>query len=442
MPNTDLITRMREFFQRLFENLKDGFLFLGGPLDILVAVLDIVLTSFIIYYLLKLLRDSRAWQLLKGILLIIVLAFTSSMIGLSSLGFLLNRTISILAIAIVVIFQPELRRALETVGRSSFNVLTQVTEGDSESITSQLIESIVTACHNMSETRTGALIVIERSTPLGDLKSQENAVVLDAVLSATSLQQIFYLGSPLHDGAVLIRDGKIAAARIHIPLSDNYHLRRDLGTRHRAAIGASEMGDTIAVVCSEERGTISMAVDGRLYVLDNSDALRTHLHRLLIRDTDGQRFSFLRRRPETTGDTAPKKQRAALVALSVLISMVLWFFVQVQVNPLETKVYTVPLQYDAMLDMREKGFEIQYPVRSIQVTLKARKNVLDKLNTRDITAYLDLNEVETEGLQVLDVHVATASTLYTRVENMNPSVMTLAVRPAEYLAEDEAEETP
>ena len=191
MPNTDLITRMREFFQRLFENLKDGFLFLGGPLDILVAVLDIVLTSFIIYYLLKLLRDSRAWQLLKGILLIIVLAFTSSMIGLSSLGFLLNRTISILAIAIVVIFQPELRRALETVGRSSFNVLTQVTEGDSESITSQLIESIVTACHNMSETRTGALIVIERSTPLGDLKSQENAVVLDAVLSATSLQQIF-----------------------------------------------------------------------------------------------------------------------------------------------------------------------------------------------------------------------------------------------------------
>ena len=130
-------------------------------------------------------------------------------------------------------------------------------------------------------TRTGALIIIERSTRLGELYEQENAVRVDAIVSSALLRQIFYTGSPLHDGAVVIRDGRVAAARVHIALSDNYHLRRDFGLRHRAAVGASEMGDAIAVVVSEERGTISIAVDGVLHVLGNADSLRTHLHRLL-----------------------------------------------------------------------------------------------------------------------------------------------------------------
>src|SRR5690606_25635634 len=130
-----------------------------------------------------------------------------------------------------------------------------------------LIESIVRACQKMSETRTGALLIVERQTRLGELAEQENVVHLDASVSTTMLLQIFYKGSPLHDGAVLIRNGRLAAARVHVPLSDNYHLRRDYGTRHRAAIGASEMGDAIAIVVSEERGSISVALDGRLYTL-------------------------------------------------------------------------------------------------------------------------------------------------------------------------------
>jgi len=133
----------------------------------------------------------------------------------------------------------------------------------------------------MAATRTGALIIIERQTKLGEFIEQENAVQLDAAVSATMLQQIFYKGSPLHDGAVVIRDGRISAARVHVPLSDNYHLRRDYGTRHRAAIGASEIGDTLAVVVSEERGSISLAIEGRLFVLDNADALRSMLHKML-----------------------------------------------------------------------------------------------------------------------------------------------------------------
>ncbi|MDO5737673.1 MAG: diadenylate cyclase CdaA [Eubacteriales bacterium] len=437
MPQFLFISHLTQFFSEVFRELVDGLIFIGGPLDIFIALLDISLSTFIFYKLLKLLRDSRAWQLLKGILLIVFVAISASFLGLSSLGYMLNRTISVFAIAIVVIFQPELRRTLETVGRSGFNVIAQVTEGaehrDSQSY--QLIESIVKACEEMSETRTGALIVIERSTPLGDLKSQENAVTLDAVLSTTALKQIFYLGSPLHDGAVVIRDGKIAAARVHIPLSDNYHLRRDLGTRHRAAIGASEMGDTVAVVCSEETGKISIAVDGRLYVLDNSDALRTQLHRLLVPTKDeGQRFHLFRR-DRIYGPTVSEKQtrrvRFGLLFTSILLSLFMWFFVQVQVNPLESKTFQVPLQFEAIEEMREKGFEIQYPMRNVQVTLRARKSVLAKLRVQDIRAYIDLAEIDDLGLEQLPVHIKTSNRLYSKVENLSPGQLTVSIRPAD-----------
>lgn len=441
----DIFQRLAQFLTGLLNEIRDGFLFIGGPLDIFIALLDISLTTFLLYYLLKLLRDSRAWQLLKGILFIFFLAISSSLLGLSSLGYILNRTISVFAIAVVVIFQPELRRTLETVGRSGFNVLSQVTEGSDhhDGRGYQMIESIVKACEEMSEHRTGALIVIERTTALGDLKGQENAVTLDAVLSATALKQIFYLGSPLHDGAVVIRDGKIAAARVHIPLSDVYHLRRDLGTRHRAAIGASEMGDTIAVVCSEETGTISIAVEGRLYALDNADALRTQLHRLLLLPQgEAQRFGFFRRGKDVYGpalkEKPPRKVHVSLLLTSLLLSTIIWFFVQVQVNPLESKSFQVPLQFESLLEMRDKGYEIQYPMRNIQVNLRARKSVLEKLTIRDITAYVDLSTIDSPGLDQLPVQIRTRSNLYTRVESLSPATLTVSVRP-NHEATDESE---
>ncbi len=277
---TGLFSKIGEFFNELRYSLSDGLLYLGGPIDMAVALFDIAITAFVVYFILLLLRDSRAWQLLRGIILIVVFAFVSSAIGLNTIGFMLNRTISILAIAIIVIFQPELRRTLEAVGRN------RLTYGTWDSHVShpgvhQMIENIVNACEWMSSTRTGALIIIERNTKLGELHEQENAVRVDATVSSALLRQIFYTGSPLHDGAVIIRDGRVAAARVHIPLSDNYHLRRDFGLRHRAAVGASEMGDAVAVVVSEEKGTISLAIDGVLHVLGNVDALRTQLHRLL-----------------------------------------------------------------------------------------------------------------------------------------------------------------
>lgn len=311
LNNSDLLSDLGQFIQNLLDDLASGLLFFGGPLDIFVALTDILATALVVFYVIKLLRDSRAWQLLKGLALIIGFALVCSLAGLTTVGFLLNNTISVLAIAFVVIFQPELRRALETFGRSSFSVLSSaITPEDTEISTRSvhhLIESIVRACEKMSTTQTGALIILERQTKLSDLIEQENVVLLDAAVSATMLQQIFYKNSPLHDGAVVIRDGRISAARVHVPLSDNYHLRRDYGTRHRAAIGASEIGDTIAIVVSEERGSIGLTLEGRLYILDNADALRTLLHKLLSPARHGVTWGglFRSKAKETEGPAGP-----------------------------------------------------------------------------------------------------------------------------------------
>ncbi|NLM79186.1 MAG: TIGR00159 family protein [Ruminococcaceae bacterium] len=466
---SDIMTDLGQFLRSLFQDFTSGLLFFGGPLDIIIAVGDILATSLVVYYVLKLLRDSRAWQLLKGLILILAFAVVCSLAGLNTVGFLLNNTISVLAIAFVVIFQPELRRALETVGRSSFNVLSSAIAPEEKSKTSgsihNTIEAIVRACEKMAETRTGALIIIERQTRLGDLAGQENVVQLDAAVSATMLLQIFYKGSPLHDGAVLVREGRLAAARVHVPLSDNYHLRRDYGTRHRAAVGASEMGDAIAVVVSEERGSISLALEGRLYMLDNGDALRTLLHKLLgvtrspgsfvgsifrsgrrqkAREPDGTAMAddtpeqpdLSLPEEETAGkpQKAPKrkpffrKQRILLIASSLAIAIVLWLYVQVTINPIETRTFTVPLNYTGITDAEERGFEVQYPLQSVQVTLMGRRKTITALNSSEVNAYIDFAQVESSGLVRLEVQIDTGSLMHLRTTYKSPANVTVSVR--------------
>ncbi|MEA4889071.1 MAG: diadenylate cyclase CdaA [Clostridiaceae bacterium] len=470
LSSSDILTDLGKFITDLFQNMASGLLFFGGPLDITVAVLDILATTLVVYYVLKILRDSRAWQLLKGLILILAFAVVCSLIGLTTVGFLLNNTISVLAIAFVVIFQPELRRALETVGRSSFNVIssaiTPEEKGRSSGSVHNLIEAIVRACEKMAETRTGALIILERQTKLGELVEQENVVQLDAAVSATMLMQIFYKGSPLHDGAVLIRDGRLTAARVHVPLSDNYHLRRDYGTRHRAAIGASEMGDAIAVVVSEERGSIGLTLEGRLYQLDNGDALRTLLHKLLTpgrgsvslsnlsslfhnprrqnqqidlpaADADSAADDLLvaapasktgRKAKRRTQNVPVRKKRALLTIASLAIAIVLWLYVQVTINPIDTKSYTVPLTYRNVEAAQDKGYDIQFPLQNVQVTIMGRKKTLSGLKSESVTAYLDFSQIDSTGLIRMNVQIDTKGLLYLRASYISPNTITVSIR--------------
>ncbi len=458
MPS--FFSEIGEFFSGIWQSMTDGLLFLGGPLDMIVSALDILITSLVFYFILKLFRDSRAWQLLRGILLIIAFAFVTSFLGLNTISFLFNNTISILAIAVLIIFQPELRKTLEKLGRNRLvkYISPKDRENAVDSGTRQLIESIVSACESMSKTRTGALIIIERATRLGELQSQENAVQIDAGVSTTLLKQIFYTGSPLHDGAVLIRDDRIAAARIHVPLSDAYHLRHEFGTRHRAAVGASELGDAVAVVVSEERGTISLAIEGRLFELANADALRSQLYRLLAPAGSGAKRSFkewlqdifikseaekleqdaaaaaegqdeaeeaavrrMRRSHRTKSAGLLKQQRFGLAAFSFALAFVFWLYVQVTIDPVTTSSFNVPLTFQGVEAAAEKGLGIQgYPVSDIQLTLKGRTELLNDISVTDLTAFIDVSGVDQAGVVELPVEIETDTLLYTKTETVLP----------------------
>ena len=222
-------------------------------------VLDIVIITFLIYKLLGFIRETRAEQLAKGLLLLVVATLLSKWMHLYTLHWLLSSLISAGLVAIVVIFQPELRRALEYLGRSRItNVFGEVDKEDAKRIVGQFVEAV----DSMSASRTGALIVIEREIALNDIV--ETGTIIDAQITAQMIGTIFYEGTPLHDGAVIVRGDKLYAAGCVLPLTQNKELNKELGTRHRAGIGITENSDALVIIVSEETGVISVAQNGRL----------------------------------------------------------------------------------------------------------------------------------------------------------------------------------
>lgn len=222
-------------------------------------VLDIVIITFLIYKLLGFIRETRAEQLAKGLLLLVVATLLSKWMHLYTLHWLLSSLISAGLVAIVVIFQPELRRALEYLGRSRItNVFGEVDKEEAKRIVGQFVEAV----DSMSAIRTGALIVIEREIALNDIV--ETGTVIDAQITAQMIGTIFYEGTPLHDGAVIVRGDKLYAAGCVLPLTQNKELNKELGTRHRAGIGITENSDALVIIVSEETGVISVAQNGRL----------------------------------------------------------------------------------------------------------------------------------------------------------------------------------
>lgn len=308
--NDGIIAKIIDFIREIFAGLDSGYLFFGGPADITRYVFDILLITFVLYQALKLLRETRAWQLLQGLFLIVIFTMVCSLLGLEMVGFLFDNILYVVAIAFVVIFQPELRRALETVGLKSFSTFSNAFSPDyldAHNNVSVMLDQVVMACSEMARTFTGALIIIERNSKLGELIEHENVVQLDSSVTNSILQSIFYKGSPLHDGAVLIRNSRIAAARCHVPLSESVHSMISFGTRHRAAVGASEMGDAIAIAVSEERGKISLAIDGCLYEMRGGDELRKNL--LFLFGVSHAPGRFVRRKHGNK--SSPKRNKSA-----------------------------------------------------------------------------------------------------------------------------------
>lgn len=238
-------------------------------------IVDILIVSFICYKLIGFIRDTRAQQLVKGMLVLVVTFFLSDILDLYALNWILRGTMSIGIIALVVIFQPELRRGLEYMGRSKI-VKAPFGQLDKEKAKA-LTDEFVKAVDEFSRTKTGALIVLERETALSEFA--ETGTVVNADISAQLLGNIFYEGAPLHDGAAIIRGDKVFAAGCVLPLTENKNLNKSLGTRHRAGIGITENSDAISLIVSEETGIISMAVNGKLTrFLDTKNVEKTLLN--------------------------------------------------------------------------------------------------------------------------------------------------------------------
>ena len=222
-------------------------------------VLDILIVAFIVYKVLGFIRETRAEQLAKGLLILVIITLASKALHLYTLNWILSGLMTVGVVALVVIFQPELRRALEHLGRSRFvNVLNGVDKEEAKRMALEMVEAI----DSMSSSRTGALIVIEGEITLNDIV--ETGTVIDAAVSAEMIGNIFYEGAPLHDGALIIRGDRLHAAGCVLPLTQNKQLSKELGTRHRAGIGITENSDAMVIIVSEETGVISIAQNGNL----------------------------------------------------------------------------------------------------------------------------------------------------------------------------------
>ncbi len=247
-------------------------------------LIDILIVSVILYYLINLIRETRAMQLVKGIIFLFIVFFASQWFKLNALNYILGGAMQIGAFAIIVIFQPELRNLLERMGRFKVGNIIDFAGDTTDDEQMRVIESVSLAASNMSESRTGALIVMERMTRLGEFIS--TGTMLDANVSSGLLENIFVPNTPLHDGAVIIRKNKIVTAGCLLPLTANNNLSRDLGTRHRAAIGLSEVTDAVIIVVSEETGKISIALNGSLTRNLSKDSLSKALTKIISQKAD------------------------------------------------------------------------------------------------------------------------------------------------------------
>lgn len=239
-------------------------------------IVEILVIAFLVYQIMLWIKNTRSWALLKGIFVIGVFLLLAVAFDMHTILWIANNLFTIAATALVVIFQPELRKALEQLGRKSFmlSLFDQSHDGEGR-FSDRTINELVHACTEMSKVKTGALIVIEQTSSLAEI--ERTGITVDALISSQLLINIFEHNTPLHDGAVVVRGNRVTAATCYLPLSDNLSLSKELGTRHRAGVGISEVTDSLTLIVSEETGRISIAYEGELIRNVNEETLRRKL---------------------------------------------------------------------------------------------------------------------------------------------------------------------
>lgn len=258
-------------------------------------LIEIIIVAFLLYHVMVWIKNTKAWMLLKGISVLVVFILLATILKMNTILWIAKNSIGVLATAAVIVFQPELRRALEKLGQKDFlsSILPFDKSRITEKFTDKTIDAIVNACYEMGKTKTGALMVVEQEIVLTEYEN--TGIALDCLVSEQMLMNIFEHNTPLHDGAVIIRENRIVSATCYLPLSENMHLSKQLGTRHRAAVGMSEVSDAVVICVSEETGNVSYAFGGRLIQAVAPEQLRERLSQLQNKQEEKSRKYVLKK---------------------------------------------------------------------------------------------------------------------------------------------------
>jgi diadenylate cyclase len=258
--------------------INNYLIWLSIPKIYTTDIVEIIILAYLIYHVVKWVKNTRAWALVKGLVVVMLFWLVAVIFELNVILWIITNTINVGIIAIIIVFQPEFRKALEQLGQKNI-VKSIITFDDSrdrnERFSDHSLNEIIRATFELARNKTGALIVLEEETPLKDFES--TGIYIDSIISSELLINIFEHNTPLHDGAVILRGDRIVAATCYLPLSDNMQLSKDLGTRHRAGIGISEVSDSLTIIVSEETGKVSIAKGGKLIRNVDGDYLRTKL---------------------------------------------------------------------------------------------------------------------------------------------------------------------
>ena len=260
-------------------------------------LVEIVIITFLFYYVLVWIKNTRAWMLLRGLLVILLFVGVAVVFEMNTIIWIAENTLSVALIALVIIFQPEMRKALENLGRKNFITALfpfELSRSDWRKFSDRTISEMVKACYEMGRVKTGALIVVENDIVLSEY--EKTGIEVDGILTSQLLINIFEKNTPLHDGAVLVRGDRVVSATCYLPLTDSLSISKDLGTRHRAAVGISEASDSLTIVVSEETGKVSIAIGGELYRNVDAEFLKNKLAYVQKREQEASRFEMWKRR--------------------------------------------------------------------------------------------------------------------------------------------------
>lgn len=293
-------------FDRVYSFIQENIANIHIPTIQITDVVEIAIISFVVYHIMVWIRKTKAWSLLKGLIVILGFLLLAAIFNMSTILWIAEKSFSVLLMVMVVVLQPELRRALEQLGQKNifFSFLSSDANKQKGRYSDHTIDEIVKASFAMGRVKTGALMVFERNETLAEY--EKTGILIDAAVSSQLLINIFEHNTPLHDGAVIFRGDRIVSATCYLPLSDNRNLSKALGTRHRAGVGISEATDSLTVIVSEENGKVSVAYGGELFSGLSQEGLREKLEMIQDKPQEENKRGWLDR---TRGDKAEKGER-------------------------------------------------------------------------------------------------------------------------------------